>query len=207
MGPIKFSFRGLEDYSTTWKAMREFTDARTAVTPDEIWLLQHPPVFTQGQGGKPEHLLEAGNIPVVQSDRGGQITYHGPGQLIAYLLLDLRRLQLSPRQLVTRIEKVVIDLLAAYQIAARARPDAPGVYVGEAKICSLGLRIRKGCSYHGLALNVDMELAPFSQINPCGFKDLPVTQMRDLCPFIQMEAVQERLCQQLEVVFDLPIKK
>jgi lipoyl(octanoyl) transferase len=198
---MKFVFRGLENYSTTWQAMRDFTDARTANTQDEIWILQHPPVFTQGQGGKPEHLHEAGNIPVVQSDRGGQITYHGPGQLIAYLLMDLRRLKLSPRQLVTRIEKTVIDLLRDYQIEARARSDAPGVYVEDAKICSLGLRIRKGCAYHGLALNVDMDLAPFSQINPCGFKDLPLTQMRELYPTLHLADVEKKLCEQIRLNF------
>ena len=199
---MKFVFRGLEEYAITWQAMRDFTDTRTADTQDEIWILQHPAVFTQGQAGKAEHLINPGNIPITQSDRGGQITYHGPGQIIAYLLLDLRRLKLGPRQLVTRIETAMINLLAEYQIEARARCDAPGVYVDDAKICSLGLRIRKGCSYHGLALNIDMDLEPFSRINPCGFKDLPITQMSNLQPNLNFTEVEKKLCYHLELSFE-----
>ncbi|MBI4937368.1 MAG: lipoyl(octanoyl) transferase LipB [Nitrosomonadales bacterium] len=160
--------------------MTEFTAVRTAGTPDEIWLLQHPAVYTQGQAGKPEHLLRPGEIPVVRIDRGGQITYHGPGQIIAYLLLDLRRRKINVRQLVRLMERAAIDLLAQYGVAAEGREDAPGVYVGDAKIAALGLKIRNGCCYHGLALNVDMDLEPFARINPCGFAGLRVTQVRDL---------------------------
>lgn len=157
--------------------MSEFTDRREPQTPDELWLLQHPPVFTQGRAGKAEHLLAPGDIPVVQVDRGGQVTYHGPGQWVVYLLLDLRRLQLSVRGAVDLIEDGVVRVLAAYGIAAAGRPAAPGVYVGDAKIASLGLRVRRGCTYHGVALNVDMDLEPFSRINPCGYRGLEVTSM------------------------------
>lgn len=170
----------LQDYAQTWQAMTEFTNQRTLETPDELWLVQHPPVFTQGQAGKPEHLLVPGDIPVVQTDRGGQVTYHGPGQLVAYPLLDLRRLKLGVRDLVTLIEQTLVSVLAHYGIDAYAKPDAPGVYVDGAKIASLGLRVRRGCSFHGLALNVGMDLAPFLRINPCGYAGLAMTQMRDL---------------------------
>lgn len=161
-------------------AMQDFTAARRADTPDEIWLLEHPPVFTLGLNAASEHLLAPGAIPVVQTDRGGQVTYHGPGQLVAYTLIDIRRARLNVRQLVSALEQSVVGLLADYGIEAAARPDAPGVYVAGAKIASLGLRIRKGSSYHGLALNVAMNLEPFSRINPCGFAALPVTQLADL---------------------------
>jgi len=171
---------GLVSYEPTWQAMQRFTNERGPQTSDEIWLLQHPPVFTQGQAGKAEHLLFPGNIPVVQVDRGGQVTYHGPGQLVAYLLLDVRRLGFGVRDLVTRIELSLIDLLASYGVTATAKPDAPGVYVDGAKIASLGLRIRNGRSFHGLALNVDMDLQPFQRINPCGYAGLAMTQLRDL---------------------------
>ncbi|WP_373185072.1 lipoyl(octanoyl) transferase LipB [Halopseudomonas sp.] len=170
---------GLVDYLPTLEAMRTLTAERDATTPDEIWLLEHPPVFTQGQAGKPEHVLGAGEIPVVQVERGGQVTYHGPGQLVAYLLLDIRRLDLGVRDLVTAMERSLVSLLAGYGIDAAPRSDAPGVYVGSAKIASLGLRIRRGCSFHGLALNVDMDLQPFQRINPCGYAGLAMTQMRD----------------------------
>jgi lipoyl(octanoyl) transferase len=166
-------------YQETWQAMRDYTDGRDQDTPDELWLLQHPPVFTQGQAGKPEHLLMPGNIPVVQSDRGGQVTYHGPGQWLVYLLLDLRRRRLGVRDLVDLIELSVVDLLSGYGVASAPRRDAPGVYVDDAKIASLGLRVRRGCSYHGVALNVDMDLEPFSQINPCGYEGLAVTSLRE----------------------------
>ena len=171
---------GIRPYLETWHAMQVFTDTRDAMTPDEIWLLQHDPVFTQGQAGKAEHLLHQTNIPVVQSDRGGQITYHGPGQLIAYLLIDVRRKGLGIRQLVTAMEQAVIGLLARSDIQACARADAPGVYVDGAKIASLGLRIRRGCSFHGLALNVDLDLTPFSHINPCGYAGLAMTRTASL---------------------------
>jgi lipoyl(octanoyl) transferase len=160
--------------------MREFTDSRGEDSADEIWLLQHEPVFTQGMRGGPEHLLAPGDIPVVQTDRGGQVTYHGPGQLMVYTLLDLARLGIGIRTLVTALEQAVVDCLAGYGIQAHPRRDAPGVYVGEAKIASLGLRVRRGCSYHGLALNVDMDLAPFARINPCGYRGLAMTQVSAL---------------------------
>lgn len=171
---------GLVDYQPTLEAMRRFTEQRDDQTADEIWLLQHPPVFTQGQAGKAEHVLAAGDIPIVQVERGGQVTYHGPGQLVGYLLIDLRRLGIGVRELVTSIERSLVDVLGEYSIEAAPRPDAPGVYVGEAKIASLGLRIRRGCSFHGLALNVDMDLRPFDRINPCGYAGLRMTQMADL---------------------------
>lgn len=171
---------GRRDYAEVFAEQRAFTDSRGADTPDELWFLQHDPVFTQGQAGKAEHLLMPGGIPVVQSDRGGQVTYHGPGQIVVYLLMDLRRLGYSIRSLVTRIEQSLVDTLAAYGIAAAADPKAPGVYVDGAKIASLGLRVRQGCSYHGLSLNVDMDLEPFSRINPCGYQGLRMTQVREL---------------------------
>ncbi|SDR84410.1 lipoyl(octanoyl) transferase [Halopseudomonas xinjiangensis] len=171
---------GLVAYEPTLEAMRRFTAERDDSTPDEIWFLEHPPVFTQGQAGKAEHLLAPGDIPVVQVERGGQVTYHGPGQLVAYLLLDIRRLELGVRDLVSAMERSLVGLLAGYGIEASPRPDAPGVYVGAAKIASLGLRIRRGCSFHGLALNVDMDMAPFRRINPCGYAGLAMAQMVDL---------------------------
>ncbi len=167
---------GMVDYQPTWDAMKRFTQERTEHTRDEIWLVQHPPTFTQGLAGLPEHLLQSTDIPVVKIDRGGQITYHGPGQIVAYLLLDLRRWKLNVRELVTLMEQSVVDLLAEHGVTAKARADAPGVYVDNAKIASLGLKIKHGCCYHGLALNVDMNLAPFSLINPCGYAGLRVTQ-------------------------------
>lgn len=160
---------GRKDYEPVWKAMHDFTDNRTDDTRDEVWLVEHNPVFTQGQAGKEEHLLNTGDIPVIQSDRGGQVTYHGPGQLVAYFLINLRRKKLGVRELVTHIENLVIKTLNAYDIESAARPDAPGVYVDGKKVCSLGLRIRKGCSFHGLALNINMDLSPFLRINPCGY--------------------------------------
>jgi len=184
-------------YEPTWHAMQHFTDNRDEQSMDEVWLLEHPPVFTQGQAGKAEHVLFPGDIPVVQVDRGGQVTYHGPGQLVAYLLLDVRRSGLGVRDLVSRIEQCLIDLLASYGISANARSDAPGVYVDGAKIASLGLRIRHGCSFHGLSLNVDMALEPFRRINPCGLAGMPMTQLGDLAGPVVMAEVQARLRQQL----------
>lgn len=172
---------GLVDYLPTWQAMQTCTARRNADSPDEIWLCQHPPVYTLGQAGKPEHLLRDIGIPVVNIDRGGQITYHGPGQLIAYLLLDLPRRDLKVRALVSLIEQALIDLLAGYGVHACRRESAPGVYVEDAKIAALGLRIRNGRSYHGLSLNIDMDLTPFAAINPCGHAGLAVTQLRDFC--------------------------
>lgn len=178
---------GVQDYQQVWHQMQDFTDNRTADTPDEIWLVEHPPVFTQGSAGKPEHLLNPTNIPVVQSDRGGQITYHGLGQQIMYVLIDIKRHKangsdLNVRQLVTALEQSVVNTLADYGINAYPKPDAPGVYVDGKKICSLGLRIRKGCSFHGLALNIQMDLTPFRNINPCGYAGLEMCQLADFIP-------------------------
>ena len=185
---------GLVEYGPTLARMQEFTAQRTADTPDEIWLLEHPPVYTLGVAGKEEHLPRVDNhIPVARIDRGGQITYHGPGQLVAYLLLDMRRLGLTVRPLVRRMEQSVIDLLHEYGIDARGDVSAPGVYVGAAKIAALGLRIRRGCCYHGLALNVDMDLSPFHAINPCGYAGLEVTHMRALGIPDSLEQVSARL--------------
>jgi lipoyl(octanoyl) transferase len=173
---------GLTDYTPVWRAMQSFTNTRTADTPDELWVLQHKPVFTQGQAGKPEHVLDAHGIPVVQSDRGGQVTYHGPGQLVIYFLLDVRRRGYGVRALVDLIEASLIAVLASYGIAAQLRKGAPGVYVEDRKIAALGLRVRKNGSLHGLSFNVDMDLGPFSYINPCGYAGMAVTQLRDLVP-------------------------
>ncbi len=190
-------FLGRVDYQATWDAMKQFTAQRTAETRDEIWMVQHAPVFTQGQAGKPEHLLNAHDIPVVKIDRGGQITYHGPGQIVMYVLLDLRRWHLNVRELVRTMEQSVIDLLAGYGVAAEGREDAPGVYVGNAKIAALGLKIRNGCCYHGLSFNVEMDLAPFGYINPCGYAGLRVTQARDVGIDTPMEALERRLAQNM----------
>jgi lipoyl(octanoyl) transferase len=191
--PLTVRRLGRVDYEPTWRAMREFTAQRNGASVDEIWLCQHPPVFTQGLAGKPEHLRRDIGIPVVATDRGGQITYHGPGQLVAYLLLDLGRRQLTVKRLVNRIEQAIIDLLADYGVSAQRRAGAPGVYVGEAKIAALGLKIRNGCSYHGLAVNVAMDLAPFSAINPCGYEGLAVTQLSELCGETDPESVGDKL--------------
>ncbi len=193
---------GIREYQPVWEAMQSFTDVRDESSPDELWLVEHHRVFTQGQAGKAEHLLAPGDIPVVQVDRGGQVTYHGVGQLVAYPLIDLRRRKLSVRDLVGGIEQAIINTLASFNIAAQRHPGAPGVYVGEAKIASLGLRIRKGCSFHGLALNVDMDTEPFSRINPCGFKGLEVTQIAEHLtmqnsPELSMEKVKSELVGQL----------
>ncbi len=184
---------GRTEYEPVFRAMREFTAGRGEDTPDELWFTEHAPVFTQGQAGKAWHVLAAGDIPVVQTDRGGQITYHGPGQVVGYLLFDLRRMGLSVRELVSGIETAVIGVLAGYGIDAAARPDAPGVYVDGAKIAALGLRVRRHCSYHGLSFNVDMDLEPFGRINPCGMAGLEVTQLRDLCGEADADAVKSRL--------------
>lgn len=180
MTPVAVTDLGRTQYTPVFHAMRDFTQTRDASSPNQIWFTQHAPVFTQGQAGKPEHVLFPGDIPVVQSDRGGQVTYHGPGQLVGYLLLDLRAVGVSVRELVRGIERSMIEVLASYGVAAAARDDAPGVYVAGAKIGALGLRVRKGCSYHGLSLNVDMDLEPFQRINPCGLLDTAVTQLVDL---------------------------
>lgn len=181
--------------------MHDFTDQRDDSTRDEVWLVEHNPVFTQGQAGKAEHLLNTGDIPVVQSDRGGQVTYHGPGQIVAYFLINLRRKKLGVRELVTDIENLVINTLKAYNIDSAARPDAPGVYVDGKKICSLGLRIRKGCSFHGLALNVNMDLSPFLRINPCGYEGMEMVQVSNLGGPTHIEDVEQQLIKELVSLF------
>jgi len=193
--PIVLRELGLVEYEETLQAMKEFTDSRTPESPDELWLLQHPRVFTQGQAGKAEHVLAPGDIPVVQADRGGQVTYHGPGQWVLYLMVDLRRHSLGVRALVDLIENSLVQFLAEYDINAAARPDAPGVYVAGDKIAALGLRVRKGCSYHGLALNVDLDLEPFQRINPCGHEGLQVTSMNKCLPgqVLDMDTIGRRL--------------
>ncbi|MBI5752882.1 MAG: lipoyl(octanoyl) transferase LipB [Hydrogenophilales bacterium] len=184
---------GCVEYEPTWRAMQAFTAARGPDTPDEIWLLEHPPVFTLGLAGKREHILQTTDIPIIPIDRGGQVTYHGPGQVVAYLLLDLKRRGYGVRELVARMEQAVIDLLAGYAITAERRERAPGVYVAGKKIAALGLRIKHGMSYHGLALNVDMDLTPFNHINPCGYAGLEATQLKDLCVAADWETVSREL--------------
>jgi len=188
---------GRADYASVWQSMRAFTDERTAQSADEIWRVEHPPVFTLGQAGKPEHVLDAGDIPLVQSDRGGQVTYHGPGQIVIYPLLDLRRHQLGARRLVTLLETSVVAWLADLGIHAAARADAPGVYVDQAKIAALGLRIRRGCSYHGVAVNVAMDLTPYQRINPCGYAGMAVTDLRSLGVECSLEQAFSALTHQI----------
>nr|WP_256260960.1 lipoyl(octanoyl) transferase LipB [Shewanella sp. NIFS-20-20] len=192
---------GNMDYQTVWHAMQHYTDHRNPQSQDELWLVEHPPVFTQGQAGKSEHILAPGDIPVIQVDRGGQVTYHGPGQLVAYPLLDIKRKKIGVRQLVSAIEDSIIAMLSPFDIHAYAKADAPGVYVGDGKIASLGLRIRKGCSFHGLALNVNMDLSPFQRINPCGYAGMEMVQCQALDGPQSVEqagaALTEALAQQL----------
>ena len=190
---------GRVGYEPTWQAMRDFTDRRAAHTPDELWVLEHDPVYTLGLAGNPAHLLNAGGIPVVKTDRGGQITWHGPGQVVVYALLDLRRLGVGPRDLVRLIESAIIASVAGYGITAERRAGAPGVYVGEAKLAALGLRVRKGCSYHGLALNVDCALGAFAGINPCGYAGLEVTSLAQLGVSTTPEAAGVRLAAALQI--------
>jgi lipoyl(octanoyl) transferase len=193
---------GRVEYEPTWQAMQSFTANRQPETPDELWIVEHPPVYTLGQAGKPEHVLQDIGIPIVKIDRGGQVTYHGPGQVVIYLLLDLSRLKIKVRELVTAIEQAVIDFLASHKVTAERHDGAPGVYVGEAKIAALGLKIKNGCSYHGLSLNVDMDLSPFAAINPCGYAGLKVIQTKDLnvplTPFEAGEQLSKHLLLQLE---------
>lgn len=188
---------GLVEYQPCWDAMREFTATRDATTPDEIWLLQHPPVYTLGQAGRPEHLLRDTGIPLVRIDRGGQITYHGPGQLVVYLLVDLVRRRLKVREMVNLMEQALIDCLAEYGVRAERRAGAPGVYVDGAKIAALGLRVRNGCSYHGLALNVEVDLEPFTWINPCGYEGLQTTRLADFGVAASVDQAGEALLAQL----------
>jgi lipoyl(octanoyl) transferase len=193
---------GRVEYEPTWQAMQAFTANRQPETPDELWIVEHPPVYTLGQAGKPEHVLQDIGIPIVKIDRGGQVTYHGPGQVVIYLLLDLSRLKIKVRELVTAIEQAVIDFLASHKVTAERRNGAPGVYVGDAKIAALGLKIKNGCSYHGLSLNVDMDLSPFAAINPCGYAGLKVIQTKDLnvplTPFEAGEQLSKHLLLQLD---------
>jgi lipoyl(octanoyl) transferase len=191
------TFSAPVDYHSSWQAMKNFTDQRTPDTTDEIWALEHHPVFTQGQNGKPEHVLNPGTIPVIKTDRGGQVTYHGPGQLVIYTLVDVQRKKLNVRELVTVLEQSVIELLADQHISGSVKCTAPGVYVNQEKICSVGLRIRRGCAYHGLALNVAMDLEPFTRINPCGFSELSMTQLQDLQPGINSGAIRSKLIEYL----------
>ncbi|MBI1906162.1 MAG: lipoyl(octanoyl) transferase LipB [Rhodocyclales bacterium] len=190
--------KGLVEYQPCWDAMRAYTAGRDATTPDEIWLLQHPPVYTLGQAGKPEHLLRDTGIPLVRIDRGGQITYHGPGQLVVYLLVDLARRHIKVREMVTLMEQALIDCLAQYGVRAQRLPGAPGVYVDGAKIAALGLRVRNGCSYHGLALNVDLDLEPFGWINPCGYEGLKTIRLADFGVNASVDEVGEALLMHLE---------
>jgi lipoyl(octanoyl) transferase len=197
---------GRHAYGPVWRAMQGFTDARNADTPDEIWLVEHDPVFTLGQAGKPEHVLMPGDIPVLKVDRGGQVTYHGPGQIVAYPLLDLKRLKIGVRDYVCRIEQAVIDTLAHWNIHAQRRDGAPGVYVNDAKVAALGIRVRRGCTFHGLAFNIDMDLSPYHRINPCGYAGLQVTSMLDLGGPSSLDAVKPVLLETLAAQFGLQLQ-
>ncbi len=190
---MKTVFRGRQDYVPLWREMQEFTDTRDEGTPDEIWFVEHPPVFTMGLNASDEHLLAPGDIPVVQIDRGGQVTFHGPGQLMVYPLIDIRRSGIGVRKLVTALEQSVVDLSAEYEVKAAARADAPGVYVDGDKLASVGLRIRRGSSFHGMALNVDVELEPFTRINPCGYSELQMTDLRRLGVDLSLEESAQKL--------------
>ncbi|CAM2896666.1 Legionella secretion system protein X [Legionella steigerwaltii] len=192
---MKIRQLGIRDYNEVWLRMKEFTQNREESTSDELWLLEHFPVYTQGQAGKPEHILNPESISIVQSDRGGQVTYHGPGQLVAYVLMDIRRKNLGIRSLVSKLEQVLISVLAQYQIEGSIHCGAPGVYVNEQKIASIGLRVKNGCTYHGIALNVDMDLKPFSGINPCGFAKMEMTQIRHFIPDVQIDQVNQHFVQ------------
>ena len=197
---------GRQAYVPVWKAMSAFTDARNEASGDELWVVEHEPVFTQGQAGKPEHVLAAGDIPVVQVDRGGQVTYHGPGQLVVYPLLDLRRLGIGVREYVCRIEQAIIDTLDEWNIQAERQDGAPGVYVAGAKIAALGIRVRRGCTFHGLSFNVAMDLEPFARINPCGYAGLRVTTVLDLGGPSSMERIKAVLLEQLAKQFGLQLQ-
>jgi lipoyl(octanoyl) transferase len=198
---LTYQYLGLSAYEVVWQEMEIFTNDRTKETIDEIWFVEHPAVFTLGQTGKEEHILDPGDIPIIRTDRGGQVTYHGPGQLVAYLMFDLRRLGINVRQLVSGIEVSIINLLAEYNIEAQAKKTAPGVYVGEKKIAALGLRIRRGCSFHGLSLNVDMDTTPYKGINPCGYADMEIIQLRDLNISKTVDEVSEGLLAHIQLQF------
>ena len=201
-GKLNIRHLGRQDYETVWHAMQEYTDNRDSDSTDELWVVEHSPVFTQGQAGKAEHILMPGDIPVIQVDRGGQVTYHGPGQLVVYPLIDLKRLKIGVRQLVNTIEQSIVDMLKEYGVEAYPKADAPGVYVNEAKVASLGLRIRKGCSFHGLALNVNMDMEPFHRINPCGYAGLQMVQCCDLGGPQSVQEAGDKLIQNLGRLLD-----
>ena len=212
-GPTVFSLPtakvrdlGRQPYEPVWRAMQAFTDARDEATPDELWLVEHDPVFTLGQAGKPEHVLMPGDIPVLHVDRGGQVTYHGPGQIVLYPLLDLRRLKVGVREYVCRIEQAIIDTLGDWNIDAVRREGAPGVYVAGAKIAALGIRVRRGCTFHGLAFNIAMDLSPFQRINPCGFEGLQVTSLVDLGGPSGLDAVKPALVGHVAAQFGLEVE-
>ncbi|MCL1634855.1 lipoyl(octanoyl) transferase LipB [Luteimonas sp. SX5] len=198
---------GRQPYEPVWRAMQRFTDARDDATPDEVWLVEHDPVFTLGQAGKPEHVLMPGEIPVLHVDRGGQVTYHGPGQIVAYPLLDLKRLKIGVREYVHRIEQALIDTMAEWNLHAERRDGAPGVYVAGAKVAALGIRVRRGCTFHGLAFNVAMDLEPFRRINPCGYEGLQVTSVLDLGGPSRLDAVKPVLLEQLAAQFGLNLER
>lgn len=194
---MHIKYLGLQDYSITWQAMHDFTLNRDEHTEDELWVLEHPPAFTQGQAGKPEHILNPHNIPVIPTDRGGQVTYHGPGQIVVYVLFDLKRAKMGIRNLVSHLEQAIIQLLAHYNIQAESFCDRPGVYIQEEKIASIGLRVKKGCTFHGIAFNADMDLTPFTYINPCGFSQLKMTQLKNFTPNLNIDSVQCYLAEQI----------
>ena len=198
---------GRQAYEPVWRAMQRFTDARDQDTPDELWLVEHEPVFTLGQAGKPEHVLAPGDIPVLHVDRGGQVTYHGPGQIVLYPLLDLRRIGIGVREYVCRIEQAIIDTLDEWNIGGQRREGAPGVYVAGAKVAALGIRVRRGCTFHGLAFNIGMDLEPFHRINPCGYQGLQVTSMRDLGGPSSMDAVKPVLLDHIARQFGLALEE
>ncbi len=199
---LNIRYLGLQTYTDVWDDMKRFTSGRDENTIDELWLLEHPPVYTQGQAGKAEHILNLHSIPIVHTDRGGQVTYHGPGQLVAYVLMDIRRRSMGIRTLVCKLEEVLISILKQFNITAQTRCGAPGVYVDDKKIASIGLRVKNGCTYHGIALNVAMDLTPFSGINPCGYKALAMTQIQDFIPDVTMEQVSEQFIQGFLTIFE-----
>ena len=205
--PVRVRDLGRHAYAPVWRAMQGFTDIRTADTPDELWLVEHEPVFTLGQAGKPEHVLAPGDIPVLHVDRGGQVTYHGPGQIVLYPLLDLRRIGIGVREYVCRIEQAIIDTLDEWNIGGQRREGAPGVYVAGAKVAALGIRVRRGCTFHGLAFNIGMDLEPFHRINPCGYQGLQVTSMRDLGGPSSMDAVKPVLLDHIARQFGLALEE
>lgn len=204
--PCRVRELGRQPYEPVWRGMQRFTDARNETTNDEIWMVEHDPVFTLGQAGKPEHVLAAGDIPVIHVDRGGQVTYHGPGQIVAYPLLDLKRLKIGVRDYVHRIEQALIDTMADWNIEAERRDGAPGVYVAGAKVAALGIRVRRGCTFHGLAFNVGMDLEPFHCINPCGYQGLEVTTLQDLGGPSSMDAVKPALLAHMASQFGLELR-